>query len=80
MVFPVLVLVFDFKEFSEEELHGHCLESTAIQYSNVATEHCNVVCKGTFSLTVVIQIIITVLVYLQHVVARTALVVLGPDW
>jgi hypothetical protein len=24
MVFPVLVLVFDFEEFSEEVLRGHC--------------------------------------------------------
>jgi hypothetical protein len=23
-VFPVVVLVFDFEEFSEEVLHGHC--------------------------------------------------------
>jgi hypothetical protein len=25
MVFPVVVLVFDFEEFSEEVLHGHCI-------------------------------------------------------
>jgi hypothetical protein len=25
MVFPFVVLVFDFEEFSEEVLHGHCV-------------------------------------------------------
>jgi hypothetical protein len=33
-VFPVVVLVFDFEEFSEEVLHGHPFENltTHIQY------------------------------------------------
>jgi hypothetical protein len=34
MVFPVLVLVFDFEEFSEGVLHGHSIKYKAKLYNS----------------------------------------------